>query len=39
MASALGIVTCPDCGRVVAVKGRHSTILRPPAAGWRELAQ
>ena len=34
----LGVVTCPDCFRTIALKGRQGTILRPPGAGWRELA-
>jgi DNA-directed RNA polymerase subunit RPC12/RpoP len=38
MASMLGVVTCPECGRTIALKGRQGTILRPPGAGWRELA-
>jgi hypothetical protein len=38
MANTLGVVTCPDCHRTVALKGRHGTILRPLGAGWRELA-
>jgi hypothetical protein len=37
MARALGVVTCPDCNRTIAVNGRHGTVLRPRGVGWREI--
>jgi hypothetical protein len=38
MAAMLGVVVCPVCLHAIALKGRQGTILRPPGAGWRELA-
>ena len=36
MARALGVVTCPDCNRTIAMHGRRGTVLRPRGIGWRE---